>query len=232
MPQILDSVQIEEGEKHGKGFAKISIDTVPITTAPGVESEYDSNPSPTTPSNYLITSPYTELPHLLDLNTLDTPNRLLSLALQKMQPITTSYATTPYHEAFNWPSVIIELSRLCENENHNWEATAFYCVVFTSTIRQSCNYPDLSALDKLSHAEAMASGGFLKYWFGTPNEERKNLATCIWRSKEDARLGSTGLAHRKAAMAARPSYEEYGIEGLRLVVEDGAKTWKFENWVD
>jgi len=235
MAEILDTVHIEESEKNGKGFVEVSIEADLISTVSNLELQHESLlPSKTSQldlSRYLITSPYTELPHLLDLSTLDTPNQLFSLALQKMQPTTSSYATTPYQNAFNWSAIISELSQLCEYHSYNWKTTSFYCVVFISTVRLSCNYPDLSALDKLSHAEAMACGGFLKYWFGTPNAERKNLATCIWRSKEDARNGSTGVAHRKAAMAASPSYETYGIEGLRLVVKDGAKDWQFENWV-
>jgi hypothetical protein len=33
-------------------------------------------------------------------------------------------------------------------------------------------------LDYESHREACESGGLLKYWFGGPSEERRNLATC------------------------------------------------------
>lgn len=90
----------------------------------------------------------------------------------------------------------------------------------------------------MAHAEAMSGdhsdgdSGFLKYWFGAPDGEGRNLATCIWRSKADARRGSGGLMHRKAAMAARPSYEWFGIQGLRLVVGDGVEEWRIETWVD
>jgi len=33
-------------------------------------------------------------------------------------------------------------------------------------------------LDEGSHAEATKSGGLLKYWFGMPDEDGRNLATC------------------------------------------------------
>ena len=36
----------------------------------------------------------------------------------------------------------------------------------------------LFVLDKNSHAEAVRSGGLLKYWYGEPDAEGANLATC------------------------------------------------------
>lgn len=80
--------------------------------------------------------------------------------------------------------------------------------------------------------ECDGDSGFLKYWFGEPDAEGRNLATCIWRSKADARKGSGGPMHRRAAMAARPSYEWFGIQGLRFVVGDGADDFRFETWID
>jgi hypothetical protein len=52
-------------------------------------------------SRYLVVSPYDELPHLLDLEALDTANQLLSRALVEMKCLREDYATAPYIETFN-----------------------------------------------------------------------------------------------------------------------------------
>lgn len=71
-----------------------------------------------------------------------------------------------------------------------------------------------------------------RYWFGSPDAEGRNLATCIWRSKEDAKLGGRGEAHRRAAGAAVKSYVSWGIERLALEIKDGAIDWEIRDWTD
>lgn len=69
-----------------------------------------------------------------------------------------------------------------------------------------------------------------RYWFGTPDAEGRNLATCIWRSQEDARKGGIGPAHRKAAGAARSLYDFWKIDRLKLTIEDDLKSWAITAW--
>ncbi len=69
-----------------------------------------------------------------------------------------------------------------------------------------------------------------RYWFGTPDEEGRNLATCIWRSQDDAKKGGMGPAHRKAAGAARSLYSFWKIDRLRLTIEDDFKSWAITAW--
>jgi len=71
---------------------------------------------------------------------------------------------------------------------------------------------------------------FSRYWFGVPNDIGKNLATCVWRSKEDAVLGSVGPAHRVAAGAARSSYTEWYIERLQLIIKENIDGWDIAPW--
>lgn len=71
-----------------------------------------------------------------------------------------------------------------------------------------------------------------RYWFGSPDVEGRNLATCLWVTQEHAKRGGTGPAHRKAAGAARHSYTSWGIERLGLVIEDGVESWGLETWID
>jgi len=71
-----------------------------------------------------------------------------------------------------------------------------------------------------------------RYWFGTPDKVGRNLATCVWRSKVDARLGSMGEAHRAAAGATRLLYTEWFIERLKFTVKENVEGWEISQWVD
>lgn len=120
------------------------------------------SPSPPPSERFLVQSPYTEQDHLLDLTRLDHENILLAKALTKMDKIRQDYATAPYKESFNWPVVIEELKRLVNESGKGFKETSFYVVAFRSQIKPETDYSHLGALDKDAHAEAIASGGFLK----------------------------------------------------------------------
>lgn len=118
--------------------------------------------SPPEAKRLLVQSPYTELDHLLDLDTLDNENALLAQALSHMTHTREDYATAPYIDSFNWTEVMEELKRLVTESGHRFKATSFYVVAFRSQIKPSTDTSHLGALDKAAHAEAIASGGFLK----------------------------------------------------------------------
>ena len=129
--------------------------------------------------NLLIVSPYTTALHLLDLGTISEPNRLLAKALTLFKQVRHDYATAPYAESFNWAHVIGFLRTLVEAEcTYDWEQQSFYIIVFRSQLPPATDRTHLAKLDRLSHAEAMESGGLLKYWFGVPDANGRNLATC------------------------------------------------------
>ncbi|KAJ5212514.1 uncharacterized protein N7498_004160 [Penicillium cinerascens] len=178
----------------------------------------------------LISSPYNQTAHLLDLNHLDTQNRLLSLALASFKPIRDDYATAPYLDSFNWQEVFDLVKAYSQAEGHVWTAQSFYVVEFRSVLKPGVDQDRLHALDAYSHQEATTSGGLLKYWFGTKNGKRENLATCVWRSREDARLGGLGPWHAKARAAARELYEQIIFTTMRLNIEDGVTSWKISAW--
>ncbi|KAF7159576.1 hypothetical protein CNMCM6106_006892 [Aspergillus hiratsukae] len=180
----------------------------------------------------LITSPYNSPLHLLNLQTLDPPYRLLAQALTILRPVRADYATAPYADSFNWSDVFAFLRDLSIREGHSWSRTRFYVVVFRSTLAASADAERLYELDARSHQEAVASGGLLKYWFGTKNARRENLATCIWRSREDAHRGGTGPWHRKARGAARELYEKIVFTTMELVVGDEVGEWSFDDGTD
>lgn len=113
---------------------------------------------------YIVVSPYTEQQHLLDLASLDPENQILALALTQLTCLREDYATAPYRDTFNWDQIIDNVRTLARKRNHTWKETSFFVVAFRSQVFESTveNYADLGELDKAAHAEATASGGFLK----------------------------------------------------------------------
>ncbi|CCX13657.1 Similar to UPF0643 protein PB2B2.08; acc. no. Q9HDU7 [Pyronema omphalodes CBS 100304] len=208
---------------------KIETTTTVQEISPSPEPEPNSkleNP------RYLQASPYTTFPHLLDLETLDLPQRLLAKALTIMAPLSPAYATTSYPLAFNWSQIIERLQYLSLATNYQFPATSFYIIVFRSQIQVTTNREDLGALDKAAHIEAVEGGGLLKYWFGTPDENGRNLATCVWRDRKDAKRGGAGEGHRRAMERVRGLYTEWKVERLRFSVTERAGEWRIEEWTD
>ena len=124
-------------------------------------------------------SPYSDPPHLLDLSSISFSHQLLAEALTAMDKSRVDYRTALYQEAFNWHDVMSRLRSLLKVHNgFQWHQQSFFAVVFKSEIDPKTDYSHLSELDRHAHAEATASGGLLKYWFGRPDSEGRNLATC------------------------------------------------------
>lgn len=132
----------------------------------------------------LQASPYSDRAHLLDLATLAKPLQLFAEALTGMRWITRDFATAPYHKAFNWDSIADIFSRSMQSEqpDETLEVQSFYVIVFRSRVNEHADRELLGELDKAAHLEAVEGGGLLKYWFGTPNELGRNLATCKYQS--------------------------------------------------
>ncbi|KAI9840045.1 MAG: hypothetical protein M1819_000238 [Sarea resinae] len=182
--------------------------------------------------NHLVVSPYTEGPHLLDLESYSQPVKLLAKALTVLSPVRPDYATASYVESFNWDQVVETLRQAAANDDFQWEKQSFYVVAFRSRIPRTTNYEDLARLDLEAHMEATKSGGLLKYWFGLPDADGRNLATCVWREREDARRGGTGEGHQRAMRATRGLYAEWALERFRFTIEDGALQWEMIDWTD
>ncbi|KAK6495350.1 hypothetical protein TWF481_003374 [Arthrobotrys musiformis] len=181
----------------------------------------------------LVASPYTEKNHLLDLTTLSRPNQLLAKALTIMNATSGNYANVSYEKAFNWGEILIALQKLSKKEGYAFPRSEFYVIVFRSRLPFDANREHLGKLDEDAHEEAVVSGQLLKYWFGTPHPDSgRNLATCIWRHRGDAKIGGGGPGHVRAMEAVRNIYLEWRVERLKLIVEDDASEWRIEDWVD
>ncbi|KAI5808706.1 hypothetical protein DFH27DRAFT_522125 [Peziza echinospora] len=206
-------------------------------------------PLPSYPANHALqSSPYPSHTHLLPLLTLSPALRLVSIALTALAPITPQYATTAYKHAFNWPVIVSTLRELHQtnvlpqdDETESEAApssssekpfphTEAYIIVFRSRVPPDYNAPRLHDLDILAHEEANLSGGLLKYWFGTPDADGRNLATCLWRHQADAKMGGKGEGHKCAMREVAGHYLEWTVERLRLVVYEGAEKWDIVQW--
>lgn len=154
-------------------------DALKFHAAASLQLDYGhGNRGTATSDDYLIVSPYNEPGHLLDMRTLDTPCQIFAKALSILKPIRDDYATASYIDSFNWQSVINLLRELSAAENFEWKEQSFYVVVFQSHLNADADMSLLHDLDYYSHEEATTSGGLLKYWFGSTNENHRNLATC------------------------------------------------------
>jgi len=180
----------------------------------------------------LVSSPYATSEHHLNLSSLPKSSQQLARALQAFKPITVDYPSQPYAESFNWQEVIDRLpsdfSGSAQNPPQLITGT-FYCIAFYSTLSDNVDSGHLHYLDGLAHAEANQSGGLLKYWWQNPPDPttRKNLATCIWTSWDDAKRAGKLPMHAKAMSATFNSYSKWLVERYYLRVEKGNK-WSLE----
>lgn len=129
-------------------------------------------------STQLISSPYNNPGHYLDLSSLDTPSLIFAKALTALKPLRPDYATAPYLDALSFPAVLSLVLSLSSEAGYTWKKHTFYVVIFRSQLKSDIDNDLLYKLDYESHREACESGGLLKYWFGKSNGERRNLATC------------------------------------------------------
>ena len=138
-------------------------------------------------ATHIKSSPYDDPLNFLRLTDLDQPLRLFALALTQWKAIRPDYATSPYMSTFNWDEVFEILRGFCDKSGIQWQRTELYVVIFTSKLKVDADRARLGELDQMSHQEACASGGLLHYWFGSCNEQRRNLATCTllhWSSAQ------------------------------------------------
>ncbi|KAI9837925.1 MAG: hypothetical protein M1837_002664 [Sclerophora amabilis] len=173
----------------------------------------------------LVVSPYTTRSHLLDLNTLGHTDRLFAQAMTWMQATREDYATAAYVDAFNWAFIVEKLRDLAWAESFAWTTTSFYLIVFRSQSLPSSDRVRLGLLDEMAHEEATASGGLLKYWFGQPDHQFRNLATCAWRSRADALRANTGKKHQRAMLALKEMYGTCALERFELTITNNVEGW-------
>eukprot|EP00850_Spirogloea_muscicola_P004299 SM000018S03664 [mRNA] locus=s18:647436:648545:- [translate_table: standard] len=161
--------------------------------------------------------------------TREAPGPAMFPLLEGLEPTPDALAdalTTPYEDCFLWDRILPELAYYADEVGG-----PLYAVVFRSIRKVEADSEQLYAADAAAHEEAKKSGGLLKYWYGTLNEQRECLATCIWSSREHARRALGKPSHIKAMQLASQMYVMYVLErywihkcgdsksGLHLVFE-------------
>ena len=108
-------------------------------------------------------------------------------ACQQISPMHPDYATRPIQDGFSWSCSLAE----CRFDR-------LYLVVFRSVRR--------------AYAEAIESGGLLRYFKGHVNERRECLSFCLWETREQAIEAAGAASHRSAADISVRMYESYVLD--------------------
>jgi len=154
------------------------------------------------------------------LPNIDPVSLSLHKALHHFSPRSPEYSSTPYAEAFNWSDL-----QLPEHEEREW-----YCVVFRSKRRAGSDSGPLYEADRLAHEEAVQNGGLIMYWYGVPDADGYNLATCIWQSRRHAVAANSRPYHITAMRLAAASFETYILERHVLRKTAGVKELTVERY--
>ena len=140
-------------------------------------------------------------------------------ACRSISPQHPDYATRPIEEGFDWASSLAG----CRFDR-------LYLVVFRSVRRPTADLDLLRERDDLAYAEALKSGGLLRYFKGHANERGVCLSFCLWETREQAVNAAGAASHRSAADVSRGMYESYVLDRywLKQGVTDGEEDLVFE----
>jgi hypothetical protein len=141
-------------------------------------------------------------------------------ACQQISPIYPDYATRPVQDGFSWASTLAG----CAFER-------LYLVVFRSIRRPSVDLELLREHDDRAYAEALESGGLLRYFKGEANERGECLSFCLWETREQAIEAAGAASHQSAAEISVLMYESYVLERywLKKVVSARGERLIFES---
>ena len=146
-------------------------------------------------------------------------NEVVYRACQQISPIYPDYATRPVQDGFSWASSLAG----CAFER-------LYLVVFRSIRRPSVDLDLLREHDDRAYAEALESGGLLRYFKGEANELGECLSFCLWETREQAIEAVGAASHQAAAEISVLMYESYVLERywLKKVVSARGERLIFE----
>ena len=140
-------------------------------------------------------------------------------ACRRISPEHPDYAARPIEEGFSWASSLAG----CRFDR-------LYLVVFRSVRRPTADLDLLRERDDRAYAEAVESGGLLRYFKGRANERGECLSFCLWETREQAVNAAGAASHRSAAEVSVDMYESYVLDRywLKRVVTEGEERLVFE----
>jgi hypothetical protein len=130
--------------------------------------------------------------------------------LPQLAPVSTTYATMPVADAFNWGSASADLG------DGEW-----YLVAFRSIRRAGADEERLTLFDELAHQEAAGSPGFVHYFKGPAAADGSCLSFCLWQTRADARAAAGRPDHVRAVSLIDEMYESYTLEFHRVTRDAG-----------
>lgn len=125
-------------------------------------------------------------------------------AAQRISPVHQDYPNLPIEQGFDWPAI----------SDHAFDH--LYLVVFRSVRLPDADLDLLRWFDDLAYAEALASGGLLRYFKGNADGRGHCLSFCLWESREAAMRAAGGKKHAQAASITARMYVSYDLERYEL----------------
>ena len=122
-------------------------------------------------------------------------------ACQRISSVYPDYAARPIQDGFSWASSLAG----CPFDR-------LYLVVFRSVRRLEADLDLLLEHDDRAYAEALESGGLLRYFKGEANERRECMSFCLWETREQAIEAVGAPSHQTAAAISGRMYESYVLE--------------------
>src|SRR5215204_7224858 len=130
---------------------------------------------------------------------LDLTADLYESCLQ-ISPRHSDYATLSIQDGFDWSSL------------SGCSFDQLYLVVFRSVRRPDADLALLREHDDRAYAEALESGGLLKYFKGHANEQGECISFCLWETSEQAREAASAASHKSAANITARMYISYFLD--------------------
>ncbi len=132
-------------------------------------------------------------------------------AAQRISPVHPDYPNLPIENGFDWPVIA------------NCPFDRLYLVVFRSVRRPDADLDLLRWFDDLAYAEALGSGGLLRYFKGDADWRGHCLSFCLWESREAALRAAGGKKHEQAAGITARMYVSYDLERYELTPGDDVR---------
>ena len=116
-------------------------------------------------------------------------------------PVKAGYQTAPILDAFNWSYTLSDV-----------EWGRWYLIVFRSLRHPDVDDGFLTAHDDVAFAEALRSGGLLRYYKGAMDRDRHCVSLCVWERRRQAQVATAMPDHKVAAQLTNRFYVSYDVE--------------------